>query len=147
VIEIVPATIEHAHAIELREGDAREIAAMGLDKIAAVEQGLARALWAETYLVDGDVAAIVGVSCETLLGGTRSIWMLTGKPVDRCRKAFLRATRANVLNILSVYGTVTCNVPMRRPLCSATDGFSGRAVPCRRAAQRPAHWAGDRRRD
>lgn len=109
MITVVPATMNHARAIELRDGDAREVAALGSTKEEAIARGLSRALWAETYLVDGEVAAIVGVSFETLLGD-RTIWMLTGTPVDRCRKDFLRITRAKVRELLARHRTLTCDV-------------------------------------
>ena len=74
MITVVPATLDHARAIDLRHGDACEIAALDLDPVTAIERGLARALWADAYLVDGEVAAIVGVSFETLLGDLTA-WM------------------------------------------------------------------------
>ena len=110
MIEIVPATMTHARAIDLRPGDAAEIAAMGLDKLGAVESALARALWADTYLVDGEVAAIAGVSVESLLGGRVTAWLLTGRPVDRHAKSFVRLTRGRSQEMLARHGNVTCNV-------------------------------------
>ena len=58
MIEVVPATMEHARAIRLRDGDAMEIAALGETQESALAKTLGRALWAETYLVDGEPGAI-----------------------------------------------------------------------------------------
>lgn len=96
MISVVPATLDHARAIRLRTGDAREIAAMGLGPIAAFEQSMARSLWADAYLIDGEVAALVGLAADSLLAGTGAPWLLTGRPVDRHRKLFLRETRRGV---------------------------------------------------
>lgn len=96
MIEVVPATIEHARAIRLRPGDAREIAAMDLTPLAAFEQSMTRALWANAYLIDGEVAALVGLSADSLLARIGAPWLLTGQPVDRHRKLFLQETRRGV---------------------------------------------------
>lgn len=95
-IEIVPATLDHARAIRLRPGDAREIAAMGLTPLAAFEQSMSRSLWAQAYVIDGEVAALVGLAINSLLGGVGAPWLLTGQPVDRHPKLFLQETRRGV---------------------------------------------------
>lgn len=96
-VEIVPATIEHARAIVLRPGDARELAALGQTTAEAFAFSTARPIWAETYLIDGEVAAMVGLSVHlSLLGDRGEPWLLTGLPVDRHPKLFLRETRAGV---------------------------------------------------
>lgn len=79
-IAIVPATPEHAELLALREGDARELQALGLTKNEAIRVSLAHSIEAETYLVDGEVAAIMGVATSSLLGGERTAWLLTGRP-------------------------------------------------------------------
>jgi hypothetical protein len=96
MIECVPATLDHARSIELRPGDAAEIAALGLTREEGLGLSLARALWADAYLVDGEVAAIVGLGLPAMLGRVATPWLLTGRPVDRHRKEFLRLTRARV---------------------------------------------------
>jgi hypothetical protein len=100
MIRIVPATPAHAASIELRPGDAREIAAHGIDPATALRTSLARSLWADAYLADGpagaEVAAILGCGMSCLLGGHHTPWLITGTPVDRHRKDFLRLTRARI---------------------------------------------------
>jgi GNAT superfamily N-acetyltransferase len=111
VIEVVKATMEHARAIELRDGDAREVAALGMTKGEALQMSLDRSLWADAYLVDGEVAALMGIILPSLLGGApAAAWLITGTPVDRCRKDFLRLTRSRVREMLAQHGTLTCNV-------------------------------------
>ena len=95
-LRIVPATMDHARAIRLRPGDAREVAAHGLEKEQALRHSLARSLWADAYLADGEVAAILGGGKASLLGDVFTPWLITGLPVDRHRKDFLRLTRARL---------------------------------------------------
>jgi hypothetical protein len=95
-IEVVPATMEHARAIVLRPGDAREIAAHGVTQEEGLRLSLERSLWADAYLAAGEVAAILGCGSNCLLGGYATPWLITGMPVDRHRKEFLRLTKARI---------------------------------------------------
>ncbi len=95
-IQIVPATIWHARRIELRSGDRAEIEALGLTAEEGLRLSLARALWADAYLIEGEVAAILGLGVPSMLGRVATPWLVTGRPVDRHRKAFLRLTRARL---------------------------------------------------
>jgi hypothetical protein len=104
-IEIVPAARAHADAIELRPGDARELAALGIaDVPAKLSEGIERSIWSQAYLIDGEVAALVGLAAASLLGSSEGIpWLITGKPVDRHKKLFLRETRAGVERMKAAY--------------------------------------------
>src|SRR5436305_3078906 len=84
---VVPATLAHADALSLRPGDAREIEAFGLTPREALARSLARSIWADAYLIGGEVAALMGLTLSTLVGGVAMPWLLTGHPVDRHRKA------------------------------------------------------------
>ena len=97
MIEIVSATREHAERIRLREGDARELAALGVTDVAAkLGESITRSLWSKAYLIDGEVAALVGLAARSLLGDEGIPWLITGTPVDRNKKLFLKETRAGV---------------------------------------------------
>jgi GNAT superfamily N-acetyltransferase len=109
-IEIVPATLDHARAIRLRPGDAREIAAMGLTPIAAFEQSMSRSLWAQAHVIDGEVAALVGLAIDSILGGVGAPWLLTGRPVDRHRKLFLQETRRGVARMRAEFSRLANHV-------------------------------------
>ena len=109
-IEIVPATLAHAEAIELRPGDRREIEALGLTPREGLVRCLARSVWADTYLADGEVAALTGLVLHPVVGGVAMPWLLTGRPVERHRKAFLRLTRARTQALLSEHGTLVAHV-------------------------------------
>lgn len=111
MIEIVPATLAHARAIELRPGDACEIAALGLSQKQAFDLSFSRALWSNAYLAgNGEVAAIVGLSAGCLLSGVGVPWLLTGRPVDRHRKDFLRLTRIGIARMLRQFPILTNKV-------------------------------------
>jgi hypothetical protein len=110
VIKIVPATMAHARAIRLRAGDAREIAALGETPETAFGRTLTRAVWAEAYLIDGEVAAIAGVVLPSLLGTAATPFLMTGQPVDRHRKKFLQLTRAGVARMLAEFPVLTNRV-------------------------------------
>jgi hypothetical protein len=110
VIEIVPATPAHAEAIELRDGDRREIEAFGLSPREGLALSLARSIWADAYLIGNEVAALVGLAVQPLVGGVAMPWLLTGRPVDRHRKAFLQLTRARTRRMLAEHGTLVAEV-------------------------------------
>ena len=99
MITVVPAALEHARAIELRPGDAKEIAALGYSKDEGLRRSMARSIWTDAYLADGDVAALSGFALTGLVGGHASLWLITGRPVDRHRKAFLRLTRERLAEV------------------------------------------------
>src|SRR5471032_1016152 len=97
----------HAEAIDLRSGDAREIEALGLALPEAFEMSMSRAVWAEAYLLDGAVAALVGVSVQSVLGGEGVPWLITGTPVDRCKRDFLRLTKGGVARMRRQFPVLT----------------------------------------
>ena len=100
MIEIVPARAEHAARLVLRAGDAAEVAAYGLTKEQAIADSLARSLWAETYLIDGEVAAIAGLGLSSLLGGHGVPWLLTGPACERHKRRFVLESRRQVARML-----------------------------------------------
>lgn len=110
MIDVVPATPAHAAAIDLRPGDRREIEALGFSPREGVARCLARSIEADAYLVDGEVAALTGVALQPVLGGVAMPWLMTGRPVDRHRKAFLQITRARTHQLLAEHGTLVAQV-------------------------------------
>lgn len=110
MIEVVPATLAHAEAIDLRDGDRREVEALGLSPRDGLAHSMARSVWADAYLADGEVAALVGLGLQPLIGGVAMPWLLTGRPVDRHRKAFLRLTRGRTSAMLADHGALVAYV-------------------------------------
>jgi hypothetical protein len=109
-IEVVPATLAHVEAMNLRDGDRREIEALGVTPHDGLMRSLARSVWADAYLAGGEVAALVGLAVQPLVGGVAMPWLLTGRPVDRHRKAFLRLTRARTREMLAEHGLLVAEV-------------------------------------
>jgi hypothetical protein len=103
-------TPEHIERIDLREGDAMEIAALGMSKGECLGTTLSRSVWADAYMLDGEVAALMGLIMTSLIGGSPMPWLMTGRPVERFHKSFMRLTRDRTRNMLGQYGTLTCNV-------------------------------------
>lgn len=95
-VDIVPSIADHIAGLTLRAEDAAEVAAFGLTRDEALAGSLARSLWAETYLVDGVPAAIVGLGRSSLVGGHGVPWALTGPACDRHRRLFLAESRRQV---------------------------------------------------
>jgi hypothetical protein len=110
MISVVPATMEHARAIELRPGDAAEIAALGYSQVEGLSRSIARSVWADAYVAEDEVAAILGLGLTAMVGGLASLWLITGTPVDRHRKEFLRLTRERTARMLAEHGTLRCDV-------------------------------------
>jgi hypothetical protein len=96
MIEVVPATMQHARAIRLRAGDLREIHALGETQESAFTKVLGASLWAETYMVDGEPAVIRGVIPLSLLSKTANAWLMSGEPIEAHRKSFMALTREGV---------------------------------------------------
>src|SRR5471030_1366824 len=95
--------MEHAKAIDLRPGDRREIEVLGLTMPEAFAISTRRDVWSETYLIDGEIAAMVGVAANSLLGGWGSPWLVTGTPVDRHARLFLKETRAGIARMTTQF--------------------------------------------
>ncbi|MBS0524328.1 MAG: hypothetical protein JSS04_11915, partial [Proteobacteria bacterium] len=63
------ATLAHIDAIELRDGDRREIEALGVSPRDGLMRCLARSVWADAYLAGSEIAALAGLAVQPLVGG------------------------------------------------------------------------------
>lgn len=95
-LRIVPATLAHVDALAVRPADAAEIRALGFTVREGLRLSLERAIRADAYVIGDEVAAIGGIGLPSMLGRTATPWLVTGRPVDRHRRTFLRQTRARV---------------------------------------------------
>lgn len=110
MIRVEPATFAHVERLELRDGDRREVEALGLSPREALTLSVARSVWADAYLADGEVAALMGLAVQPLVGGTAMPWLLTGRAVDRHAKDFLRLTHARTREMVAAHGTLVAQV-------------------------------------
>lgn len=102
-VQIIPAEISHVYALAatLRAGDASEIEATGFgcrDGLRAIYRG---ALLRRTALVDGEVAAMFGLTGDAL-SDSGEPWLLTSAAVERVPCAFLRIGRQQVATMLQM---------------------------------------------
>lgn len=108
-VRLVPATPELAAAFVplLREEDAAEAVALGLEPYEALRSSVANAEESYVLTFDGELACIFGISMpsRTVLagGGPVLAWLLTTHAVTRHKKTFLRVSRAIVTDFLLRY--------------------------------------------
>lgn len=115
MIEIVPATIEHAEQMvpRMRAADVREVMALGMSPFEAVRHSLAGSLVAEAGLVDGEVGAMWGACPMALAGDKALMWMLGTEHVRRHAKVLLRVSKHFVQHVQALYPILECHVDMR----------------------------------
>lgn len=115
------ATLEDADALAatIRPDDAAEVAAWGLTPRAALRHSLGGSLQAFTTTFNGGVAAMWGVSPGSewmggsLLGGTRCVWLLTGRLVDECPFTFWRESKRVAAALVAHWGPLANAVDVR----------------------------------
>jgi GNAT superfamily N-acetyltransferase len=134
--------------IDLRPGDRREVAALGhASAVEAIGRSLSRSLWAHAYLIDGEVAAIVGLVPSSLLSGEGCPWLLTGRPVDRHKRLFLEETRRGVERMAAEFPVLVNRVHAEYPQAIAwlrrlgfvigpAEPYGPKGEPFRRAERR-----------
>lgn len=84
----------------MRAEDMLEVAAAsGWDPFEALQGSIARSVCAFALELGGELAGIFGVSHGPVLAGYDVVWMLTGRAVDRHRRAFWRES-VRVMRIL-----------------------------------------------
>lgn len=109
VVELVPATLEHAASIaaRLRQSDRDELAASGFGDVAAtVANGVITSPRSWVLCVDGVPEAIAGVSPVSLLGSLGSPWMVATDVMEAHQRAFLRVSRPVVKEMTRLYGVL-----------------------------------------
>lgn len=105
MIEIVPASIEHAMylALNLRDEDRAEITLFGIEPVPALIQSIRGSVEAWAALENGVPVAVWGVAAWTLIGGVGCPWLLTGRGVERHRKFFLNENRRWLKHVLTIF--------------------------------------------
>lgn len=96
MVDVVPAEVRHAEALagDLRPEDAAEVAATGETAREALLRSLASSDYARAAIdEDGNVLAVWGTTPLTLLGGVATVWLLTGRAVERHKLSMLRIAR------------------------------------------------------
>jgi hypothetical protein len=108
-VRVRKATLEHADELAplLRHGDAEEARALGRDPLEALRSSVSRSHEAYAVFFEGEIAILCGTQPlqQTMLSAGRVgiAWFVTGRACDKHRKAFLRASRVIVDEMLRTY--------------------------------------------
>lgn len=116
VIDVIPATVEHARALapRMRAADAAEVWASGrLTPLEALERSLALSPLAWAGTVDGEPACVFGAASTSLLGGDGVPWLLGSDAIERHQRAFLRRNREYVRQMQAAFPTLRNMVDAR----------------------------------
>lgn len=98
-----PGDAAHLFA-NLRASDLTECLAYGRDDVAAgIEASVRRSLLCWTGLVDGELAAIIGVAPVNLLNGMGSPWMLGTPVLDAHSRVLVRRTPEYISRMLKAF--------------------------------------------
>jgi hypothetical protein len=98
-----PGDAVQLHA-NLRPADRAECDAYGHDDLAAsLESNIRRSVLCWTGLVDGELAAVIGVTPINLLAGVGSPWMLGTPVLDRHQRVLIRRTPDYIASMLQVF--------------------------------------------
>lgn len=85
-ISIVPATLEHAHAlgVDLRDEDAAEVwAASRHLPIESVQESIKASVVSWALLLDGTITAVFGITPADMVSGVGIVWALTANTVNK----------------------------------------------------------------
>lgn len=131
MIEIVPATLEHAKALapRMRKGDVNEILASTGE---SPEDGLVFSValsplsWA--YLRDGEVMAVFGVAPDSSRVGVGIPWMLAAEGFEKHGVTIVRHTRSYVRRMLDAFPVLENYVDCRNTPAIQWLSYSGFAL-------------------
>src|SRR5262245_60739508 len=91
----VPSTMDHVYRLvpKLLEADLLEVTGAGLDPRRALRLNFREAVFRRTYFVDGQIAAMVGLT-GSLIGERGYPYLMTTPMVERTPVAFLKEARS-----------------------------------------------------
>ncbi len=108
MMEIVPATLEHVHALghNMNAEDVEELKALGMKPHRALWRSWKMSMVRKALIVDGEVAAIWGV-VGGILGVSGSVWLLTGPKIRQMSPIRVaRIYRNEVKELLDTYQVI-----------------------------------------
>jgi len=117
---IVPATVEHARAMapRMRKEDAAEVwASLHAGPLEALEISLSWSLFAWTWMVGGEPAAMFGIGTADVMGTTGIPWLLSTDAVERFSTTFLRGCKRNLRTLLRTFPHIENYVDARYTRC------------------------------
>lgn len=122
IVQIVPATLEHAQALvpHVRQADIDEFYALNLstpEEVLVSGINLSTKSW--TAIFNGEVAAIFGVSPASIIGGVGIPWLVGSDILEKHQKAFLRRCKPFVGLMLQIYPELLNYVDERNYIAKA----------------------------
>ncbi|MFM0151447.1 hypothetical protein [Paraburkholderia sediminicola] len=126
--QVVPATLEHAIAMapRMREADRAECWALArLTPLEALEVSVQTAVYAWTWLVDGEPACMFGVGARSMIGDTGTPWLLSTDLVAKYPMPFLRGYRTYLQKMRAIYPHLSNVVDARYTTCVRWLGWLG----------------------
>jgi hypothetical protein len=104
LVEIRPATVKDARALEMRRADREEVEALtGRDPREVLVESVERSAMAWAGLADGQLVCLFGVVPLSLVGITGVPWLLGSDAVCSYSRQFLRRNKAFVGEMLREY--------------------------------------------
>lgn len=103
MLKIETATLRHAESLAqvMRPEDIAEVRSSDdWSPIQALAESLRKSEEAWSVFVDGEIAAMYGVSTLSMLGGVGAVWMLTGPALEKHPLAVLRACQRLLPDLL-----------------------------------------------
>jgi hypothetical protein len=117
---IVPATAEHADAMapNVAAPDMAELRTLtDTDVYAVLRKHIEYSLFASTWLIDDEPAAMGGLYAAQLLGDTGYAWMLGTELIRRHRVTFLRNYVYQLDKMLAIFPIIETHVDARYKSC------------------------------
>jgi hypothetical protein len=101
-VEVRPSEIGDVYrlAATLREADADEVRALGIDPSTAIRSSYRDAILRKSYFVDGELAAMSGL-CGALLSDIGEPYLMTSPAAERAKFAFVRLAHCAVAEMLT----------------------------------------------
>lgn len=89
----------YALAANLRSADRAEVEALGIDPRSGIRGNFRAAILRNTFIVDGEIAAMSGL-CGTMLGDVGMPYLMTAPVVERVPLTFVKQAKASVAQML-----------------------------------------------
>ena len=117
--EIIPATLEHVHAMagHIRPADTDAAwAALGLSTMVAAERSIELSVFTNAWIVEGRPVCLFGVGAQSFLSDTGIPWVMVTRDIEKHRIAFLRQCRYCLREMLKIFPHLVGWVDVRNRL-------------------------------
>jgi hypothetical protein len=123
IIDAEPSHLDQLHA-GLRPLDCMELMACGTPVREHLQRCYQGAILRKTAFVEGQIGAMWGLHCGTLLSGEGYPWFLTTAAVERVPIAVVKEARRHIQGMLEVRPRLVINRSISNCTCPLTSGVS-----------------------